>query len=36
MQQMANSTAARINDRYAQLNERFDRDHGTITWPPRE
>ena len=36
MRQMANSTAARINDRYRQLNEQFDEDNGTITWPPSE
>ena len=36
MQQMATSTAARINDRYGQLNERFDEANGAITWPPWE
>ncbi len=36
MPQTANSTMARIDDQYRQLNERFDRDNGTITWPSRE
>jgi len=36
MAAMANATAARINDRYSQLNERFDEENGTITWPPWE
>ena len=36
MQQMASSTATRINDRYWKLNEKFDKENGTITWPPRE
>ncbi len=36
MPQTANTTMARIDDQYRQLNERFDRDNGTITWPPRE
>ena len=36
MQEAANSTMARIDDQYRQLNERFDRDNGTITGPRRE
>lgn len=36
MQEMANSTAARINDRYWRLNEQFDEDSGPITWPPMQ
>ncbi len=36
MQEMANSTAARITDRYGQMNERFDEANGAIPWPPWE
>ena len=36
MPEMANATAARIKDRYSQLNEQFDEKNGTITWPPEE
>ena len=36
MPQMANATAARIDERYRQLNQRFDEENGTITWPPGE
>ena len=36
MAAMAISTAERINERYSQLNERFDEENGTVTWPPWE
>ena len=36
MREMANSTAARINDRYWQMNERFDNANRAIAWPPTE
>ncbi len=36
MAAMAISTAERINERYSQLNEKFDEENGTITWPPWE
>ena len=32
MEQTANSTAARINDRYRRLNEQFDEENRTMAW----
>lgn len=36
MPQMASWTAARINDRYAQLMEQFDEENETVVWPPEQ
>jgi predicted secreted Zn-dependent protease len=35
MAAMAISTAARIDERYRQLNQQFDEENGNITWPPQ-
>ena len=34
--QMADSAAERINDRYAELMEKFDAENEAVVWPPEE